>query len=63
MSEQASLFSYIIYHAPCTMHQSAFTLWLAQRIGEQQMLKKSAMKTGLKGLRIKSFGCAVSNYV
>jgi hypothetical protein len=45
------------------MHQSAFTLWLAQRIGEQQMLKKSAMKTGLKGLRIKSFGCAVSNYV
>jgi hypothetical protein len=45
------------------MHQSAFTLLLAQRIGEQQMLKKSAMKTGLKGLRIKPFGCAVSNYV
>jgi hypothetical protein len=27
------------------------------------MLKKSAMKTSLKGLRIKPFGCAVSNYV
>jgi hypothetical protein len=51
------------FHISFTTHQSAFTLWLAQRIGEQQMLKKSAMKTGLKGLRIKPFGCAVSNYV